>query len=413
MRGPTASGTKRSAFDAAHQIPSVKPSTSMATVRRAWNFNINWIGHMNAILWASGILTLLALAALGRLGLQMGTDFAGGYEMQVHFPHAVLESDIRSVLEPLKLEDARVQRFGREEDNDFLILVRKGTGALDVAKQREVRAAVHKLTATDNGLSDLSFAESGERITISFNEPVATDRVQEAVAACGVPVVAVRRGEREDRPEFVVTVRSLADDIEHALRSGLNLPADATLMQRIEFVGPQVGADLRTEGILAVVWSLALILLYVALRFDMYFAPGAIVATVHDLILTLGLFALLRMDFNLTVVAAVLTLIGFSLNDTIVVYDRIRENVAARPKADLKSTVNDSINETLSRTILTSGTVLLVSLSLLLLGGPSLRGFSAVMFIGVAVGTYSSIAVASPVYIALRGWGERGRTSVR
>jgi len=258
-------------------------------------------------------------------------------------------------------------------------------------------------------LTDLSFAESGERINVSFSESVTEADVRRALTSVQVPITDIRRSERSDRPDFVVGVRSLADDIGQALVAGLDLPTSTNLLQRIEFVGPQVGADLRNEGISAVVWSLVLILLYVALRFDMYFAPGAIIATVHDLVLTLGIFSFLQMEFNLTVVAAILTLIGFSLNDTIVVYDRIRENVAARRANDLRKLVNDSINETLSRTILTSGTVLLVSLSLLLLGGPSLRGFSAVMFIGVLVGTYSSIAVASPAYIALRAYGERGR----
>lgn len=381
----------------------------MASVRRAWQFDIDFIGRMRGILWLSGLLTILAIAIVAKMGLSLGTDFAGGYELQVKFPQAVQEARIRDILEPLHLEDARVQRIGKDEDNEFLILVRKATGAIDMDKQREVRVAVDGLVKERTALIDLSFAESGERITAAFAEPITEPQLRKALEAVGVPITEIRRGGRQDRPEFVVAVRNLADDISHALTDGLSLPRSTQLLDRIEFVGPQVGADLRNEGISAVVWSLLLILLYVALRFDMFFAPGAIIATVHDLVLTLGIFALLRMDFNLNVVAAILTLIGFSLNDTIVVYDRIRENVAARRSGNLHAIVNDSINETLSRTILTSGTVLMVSLSLLLLGGPSLRGFSAVMFIGVLVGTYSSIAVASPVYIALRTYAERNR----
>lgn len=381
----------------------------MARVPRAWNFNIDFIGRMHGILWVSAGLTLMSIVAICTIGLQMGTDFAGGYEIQVHFPQTVSESRIREVLEPLHLEDARVQRFGAETDNDFLILMRRASGNIDVDKQQGIRTALQEALQERSHLSSLRFAESGERLTATFDEAFAEDKLRAVLKSQQVPVVEIHRSGRDDKPEYVVQIESLADDIARALRQGLSLPQDQNVIERVEFVGPQVGADLRNEGLMAVASSLFLILIYVALRFDMFFAPGAIIATLHDLILTMGIFCIFRIDFNLTVVAAILTLIGFSLNDTIVVYDRIRENVARNKGQDLGKLINASINETLSRTILTSGTVLVVTMTLLLLGGPLLRGFSVIMVVGVIVGTYSSIAVASPVYMALRAYAERGR----
>lgn len=381
----------------------------MASVPKAWNFNVDFIGRMRAILWLSGILTVASIVALATIGLNLGTDFAGGYEIQVQLPTQVHESRIREVLEPMHLHDARVQRFGAEGDSEFLILVREASGALDPEAQRGVQAALQALAGGRDKLGDVTFAESGETMRVRFAAPVTQGALEAKLKELGLRVTQITRGEREDRPEYTVHLQSLADDIAKVLASGLDV-GDTTpqqLLKRVEFVGPQVGAELRNQGVLAVVYALLLILLYVAVRFDMFFAPGAIIATLHDVILTMGIFCVFGIDFNLTVVAAILTLIGFSLNDTIVVYDRIRENMARVRGGDLKQIVNDSINETMSRTILTSGTVTLVCAALVALGGPFLRGFSITMLVGVIVGTYSSVAVASPVYMALRAWGER------
>jgi preprotein translocase subunit SecF len=181
---------------------------------------------------------------------------------------------------------------------------------------------------------------------------------------------------------------------------------------RSDFVGPQVGTQQRNQGIWAVVLTLVYILIYIAVRFDFFFGPGAIVATLHDIVVILGVFALFQVEFNLTVVGALLTLIGFSLNDTIVVYDRIRENLRRFPQEPLRALVNRSINETLSRTVLTSTTVLMV-VTALFLGGPYMFGFALTMFVGVIVGTYSSIAVASPVYILLYEYFSKASAAAR
>ncbi len=166
-------------------------------------------------------------------------------------------------------------------------------------------------------------------------------------------------------------------------------------MRRVENVGPQIGDELRDDGGTAMLLALAGILIYVTLRFEFRFSVGAIIALVHDVVITMGIFSITRMEFDLTILAAILAIIGYSLNDTIVVFDRVRENFLKLRKADAEESINTSINQTLSRTIVTSLTTLLVLVALYIFGGKIIHGFSMAMIIGVIVGTYSSIYVAN------------------
>ena len=172
-------------------------------------------------------------------------------------------------------------------------------------------------------------------------------------------------------------------------------------LRRVEFVGPQVGEELREQGGLAVLIALAFIVVYIWLRFEKKFSVGAVAALVHDVVITLGIFAITQIEFDLSVLAAILAVIGYSLNDTIVVFDRIRENFRLVRKSTAVQVMNISINQTLSRTIITSFTTLLVLLALFILGGETIRSFAIALIIGVVVGTYSSIYVASSSVLAL------------
>jgi preprotein translocase subunit SecF len=304
----------------------------------------------------------------------------------------------------------RVQRFGAEGENSYLILVRDGAEGDLKPQEASITQALTGEHAADD-LLGVMVAENGEGITLHYGHAPAEAAVRASLQKLGLTVKKVVTEAHSTETVIQVSLTGLADKVAQHLVSGLRLPQDYDPLVRVEFVGPQVGAQLRNQGVMAVVYSLLLILVYVAIRFDMFFAPGAIIATLHDIVLTIGFLSFFQIDFNLTVVAAILTLIGFSLNDTIVVYDRVRENAVKLRGMALRPLVNQSINETLSRTILTSGTVFLVTGSLLLLGGPFIRAFAWTMFVGVVVGTYSSIAVASPLYIALREYGERPRRS--
>ncbi|MDX2471903.1 MAG: protein translocase subunit SecF [SAR324 cluster bacterium] len=219
-----------------------------------------------------------------------------------------------------------------------------------------------------------------------------------------------------------VNVTTFGEDVENEILitlpqealvdKGLNLQASLgkiltdnfpsfTEIRRVETVGPKVGAELKTKALEAALYALVGILLYISVRFKFHFAIASVAALFHDVIVTMGIFVLMEKDFTLTIVAALLTIIGYSLNDTIVVFDRIRENIARMPKSPLKSTINLSINESLSRTILTSVTTFLVVLALFLLGGEIIHDFCFAMLIGLVVGTYSSVFVASPVVMLL------------
>jgi len=183
--------------------------------------------------------------------------------------------------------------------------------------------------------------------------------------------------------------------------SALHQQDPAVEMRRVEFVGPQVGEELTEQGALAMIYALIGILIYIMVRFQWRFAPGAVIALVHDVLFIVGFFALFQFDFDLTVLAALLAVIGYSLNDTIVVFDRIRENFRKMRKGTAVDVVNTSINQTLSRTLITSFTTLLVVVSLFIFGGEVIHGFAMALILGVMVGTYSSIYVASTATLAL------------
>jgi preprotein translocase subunit SecF len=230
-------------------------------------------------------------------------------------------------------------------------------------------------------------------------------RLREVLAKLGQPdATIVRLGAPEDR-EFRISMRGSQEEdrnLSVTLLKGLNdALATEVVAKSVESVGPRVGSELRRAGVTAIVLSWIGILVYVWFRFEWQYAPGAVLALVHDVCFTAGLFSFFGWEFDMNVLAALLVIIGYSMNDTIVIYDRIRETVATRGTTELESVVNEAINSTLSRTILTSGITQLVVVALLLVGGPVLRGFALALFIGILVGTYSSVYVASAVLIWL------------
>jgi len=200
------------------------------------------------------------------------------------------------------------------------------------------------------------------------------------------------------KPQDGVSNAEISTAVLNAVNKGMNEQGD---VRRVEFVGPQVGDELTEDGGLALLYSMFGILIYVAWRFEYKFALGSVAALAHDVLITLGLFSVFQLEFDLTVLAAILAVIGYSLNDTIVVYDRIRENFRLLRKGSAESVMNVSLNQTLSRTLMTSLTTLLVLLALAILGGEIIHNFAIALLIGVVIGTYSSIYVASPLVLVL------------
>ncbi len=247
----------------------------------------------------------------------------------------------------------------------------------------------------------------GTMVQVRFAKAVESDDVRQALATIGMGEASIQQFEGDEAHEFLIRVEKsksglvgLSDEIRTVLDQ--NFAAENVDIRRVEMVGPKVGKDLRRQGMLAIIYALIGILIYVTVRFEFRFALGAIVALAHDVMITVGVFALLDKEFSLPILAALLAIVGYSLNDTIVVYDRIRENMKGTGKANFINIVNASINQTLSRTILTSLTTVLVLISLFVLGGGVIHDFAFAMIVGVLVGTYSSVFIASPVVISMQ-----------
>jgi preprotein translocase subunit SecF len=239
----------------------------------------------------------------------------------------------------------------------------------------------------------------GTVVEVGYKKPVELEKVREALAKAGFgEAIAQYYGTSRDvlirvAPRANVSQSRLSDEVMSALRAEAG--GTGVEHRRTEFVGPQVGHELAEKGGLAMLYALIGILIYVAMRFELRFSVGSVIALVHDVTITLGVFSFWQLQFDLTVLAAVLAVIGYSLNDTIVVFDRIRENFRRMRKGSAVDVMNVSINETLSRTIMTSAMTLLVVVALFLVGGQVIHGFSLALIVGIGVGTYSSIYVAS------------------
>jgi preprotein translocase subunit SecF len=338
------------------------------------DINVNFIGTRKVAFCISLAMILVSFSSLIiHKGLRYGVDFAGGTLIQVKFSAPAAMDDIKAGLNTIKLGKSSVQRFGDLKNNEYLI-----------------------------------------------------------------------RAERS-----IMTAEGFSFQVQNALKSATQNDVE---IRRVEMVGPQVGKDLREKALFAMFFALLFITIYISGRFEfkwilsgvmagaligavyllsifnvsisflmtaallvtlvlfwfleLKYAMGAIVALIHDIIITVGIFSILGKEFTLPIIAALLTIIGYSLNDTIIVFDRIRENTRKYHKNTLEFIINKSINETLSRTILTSGTTLVVLLALFFLGGGIIHDFAFAMIIGVLVGTYSSIYVASPILLA---WQVRGK----
>ncbi len=245
----------------------------------------------------------------------------------------------------------------------------------------------------------------GTVVEVGYKEPVELSSVRSALDAGGFPSGSIQNfGTSRDviirlPPQEEADSATLSNQVFAALSAGVG--GEGVELRRVEFVGPQVGKELTEKGGLAILYSLIGILIYVAMRFEWRFGVGAIIATIHDVVVTVAVFSLFQIEFDLTVLAAVLAVIGYSLNDTVVIFDRIRENFRKVRKGTVLDVVNLSINETMSRTIITSGTTLVVVLALYFFGGPVIHGFALALVVGIATGTYSSIYVASSAAVLL------------
>lgn len=348
----------------------------------------------------SGLMVLVSIIALAINGLSLGLDFTGGTQLEIGFSKPVELGPVRTVLEEQHFNDAVPIYFGAENE----VLIRFSGDLNDVARtQLNVKLAElvsgggdAPVVQTITSQNDLLFQS---RIVTSGGEEVAAQ--QQALFPADYFGKVEHEVERDGSVAFDVE-KSVSDAVAKPLTDALTQATGATAeLKRNESVGSQVGEELWESAVIGGLLALGVIMVYIALRFQFKFAIGAVVALAHDVIITLGFFSLFHWDFDLTVFAAVLAVIGYSLNDTIVVSDRIRENFRKLRKGLPTEIINISLNQTVVRTIVTSLTTLLVLISLLIFGGEIIHNFALALTIGIVVGTYSSIYIAANVMVLM------------
>ena len=380
------------------------------------NPNIDFLGKkwyflaFSLIFSTAGILSMLFWHHI-----PLGVDFRGGTLVYVKFTSPPNDDQIRAAMDHAGLRDARIQRYGPSGNNEVLIsldLKETSEQALDQGKNSIVHA-LQALQPQDQGgkqdLNNIGYSTLNQYLV--QKDPLragldASQRYEQLARA----IVNYRDKTLGGVLKSVSDVSNVAPPAAVAsLQDGFFTSNFG--VRNVEIVGPQVGNQLQKQALLATLYSLAGMLIYLWFRFELIYGAAAVVACFHDTIITLGAFSLINQEISLTVIAAILTLIGYSMNDTIVVFDRIRENVRLLRRESLSDIVNRSINQTLSRTVLTSGLTFLTVLSLFLFGGEVLHGFSLALVIGIIIGTYSSIFIASPMLVAYQDW--RGSSSGR
>jgi preprotein translocase subunit SecF len=366
--------------------------------------NVDWLGKKWYFLGFSLIFSVAGvLSMLFWHGIPLGVDFNGGTKVYVKFDQTPDTGRLRSATDKAGLKDAPIQSFGPAANHEVIIsLPQKQTSEsqLDAGRAQIVATLEQNYAggAANPGKVDLDNASRAQIADIL----TATNGAQGAEQAA-TAIASYRDTQKSgllssiDELSSVTTAANVATLKSASYLSGFTV-------RNVEIVGPQVGAQLRKQAILATLYSLLGMLVYLWFRFELIYGVAAVVAVFHDTLITIGAFSLTNKEISLTVVAAVLTLVGYSMNDTIVVFDRIRENLRTRRREGLAEVVNRSINQTMSRTILTSGLTFLTVLSLFLFGGEVLHAFSFALVVGILIGTYSSIAVAAPMLVAYQDY---------
>ena len=360
-----------------------------------------WIGLSLVITIGAAILLLLGKARLG-------TDFTGGTEVEIAFKRPVTAGDLRTAVVKAGFSAPGVIKVDDIHNaNRYLIRVEE-VSTISLEKQAEIEKALclnsgepTDACPTERQATEIKFSPGGDKISLRYRSAPDLDWIKQHIA--NVKGVVLRPGEhnpllqsaRDNKVEIQLMSKGdqLMDGLKQAL--GADVVPDSAL--RTEWIGPRAGAQLRDSAVKSIVVSIVFIMVYIAFRFDLRFAPGCIVALTHDAVGTIGILILLGKEINLTTIAAVLTIVGYSVNDTVIVYDRVRENLGKLRGTSFLQLINISTSEMLGRTLLTSSTVVIALLGFFIWGTGELKDFSLALVIGVVLGTYSSIYVALPL----------------
>jgi len=384
--------------------------------------NIDWMGKAKYFYALSGILLIAGWTSIFMHGgLRYSIDFKGGTNVDVRFAQAPNIDKLRSGLTAQGLPNAEIQSVSDvagPNSNEVLIFVEQknqGDEAGDASKVQVIDALNKIYGSADSSKPDFNATTTTPatlNVFLTKNDPLllsanAGDRYQQLARR----ILAYR----DTTSQGVLTNfddLSKVDGVTPPVLSSLknNYALGSFAIRGAEVVGPKVGGELRRQAIYVTLYALGGMLVYIAFRFQVVYGAAAVLAVFHDVLITLGFFSLLHFEISLTVIAALLTLVGYSMNDTIVIFDRIRENNRLLRREPFPDVVNKSINQTLSRTILTSGLTFLTVLVLFLMGGQVLRAFSFALVVGIVVGTYSSFGIAAPLVVAWNRW--RGQQSV-
>lgn len=375
--------------------------------------------------WAIGaswaLIFVGAISMWAHHGLKYGIDFEGGTQIALRFKEKPDIDRLRKLLDTGNFGENGIQRYEAAEKNEALIRVQQQkTEGRDITAEvlALLRQGLNASVPADAAKLDLNL--QGRDVLAARLVQADPDHVggkpgvtpADYYAKVAENIIAERsRAAIFQSPSDVDRVAGITPAVKEWVKA--NTIAGPFVLLSAENVGPQVGADLRKTALWALATSIAGMLIYIAWRFRSFpFGVGAVVALIHDTLITVGLLSLLGREFNLVVVAAILTLVGYSVNDTVVVYDRIRENQRSPKKEPLETLINRSINQTLSRTVLTAGATMLVVLALFFLGGEVLNTFSLTLIIGIMIGTYSSIYVAAPVVVIWKDFSNRRKLAV-
>jgi preprotein translocase SecF subunit len=368
--------------------------------------NLNFVGMRKTAFIISIVLILAGLVSLAiKGGPDLSIDFKGGTLVQVRFEEPVPIEQLREVVAGAGYEEAQIQVFGQQ--NEYLIKMEKVEES-GIASSKLLEALEKVSPGSNWRIVDVkemppdysSGFEGGSLVIIEADTIPPLAELEKRVKAEGVGIV---ESTLETRTRLAVNLPYQGVEAKAAerLRDSLirGFPERTIEIRRTESVGPKIGEELKNRAWAAIVISIFGILIYITWRFEFKFAIGAIVALIHDVLITVGIFSILNKEISLAIIAALLTIVGYSLNDTIVVFDRIRENFSLRRRESYDRMINISINASLSRTIITSLTTLAVVLFLLFMGGEVIHDFAFALMVGILVGTYSSIYVASPILI--------------
>src|SRR5882672_8572630 len=384
--------------------------------------NLDWMGKAKYFFALSGTLLIIGWAAIFlKGGIKYGIDFRGGTDVDVRFAKAPDVEQLRNGLRAQGLGNSEIQSISdiaNPNSNEVLIFVAQvgeGDQALDEAKAKVLTALDATYGVSSTGKQDFNAATPTLLANfLSAKDPLglslaAGDKYQQLAKA----ILAYRDKDQNGvltSLDALAKVNGVTPAVISALKDGFS-PAPFAI-RNAEIVSAKVGGELRNQAIRVTLYALAGMLVYIAFRFEWVYGAAAVLAVFHDVLITLGFFSLLKFEISLTVIAALLTLVGYSMNDTIVIFDRVRENNRLLRRESFADVVNKSINQTLSRTILTSGLTFLTVLVLFVMGGQVLRAFSFALVVGILVGTYSSFGIAAPLVVAWNQWRGQGAAVV-